>query len=104
MSQFHKSLASFGSTACGYDSDPDAGVPRLACEAFIIKTGEAVSRVPREMRDAFPDVPWQSLADMGNFLTHQYDVTDYDLVRETLVYDLPDVHQQIRRAPGRTMT
>jgi uncharacterized protein with HEPN domain len=82
-----------------YDSDPDE-IPRLACEALIIKVGDAATRIPAELRDQHPEIPWTLMSDMRNHLTHAYDVTDYEIVWDTLQHDFPDVHRRLRAMLG----
>lgn len=82
-----------------YDGDAD-GVPRLACEALIIKVGDAATRVCLELRDQHPEIPWTLMSDMRNQLTHAYDVTDYEIVWDTLESDFPDVHPRLRSMLG----
>ncbi len=83
-----------------YDGDPDDEVPRLACEALIIKVGDAATRIPLELRDQHREIPWTLMSDMRNHLTHAYDVTDYEIVWDTLERDLPDVHPRVRAMLG----
>jgi uncharacterized protein with HEPN domain len=82
-----------------FDSDTDE-IPRLACEALIIKVGDAATRIPSELRDQLPEIPWTLMSDMRNQLTHAYDVTNYEIVWDTLVYDFPNVHRRIRAMLG----
>jgi uncharacterized protein with HEPN domain len=77
-----------------YDGDND-DIPRLACEALIIKVGDAATRIPSELRDQHPEIPWTLMSDMRNQLTHAYDVTDYEIVWDTLQHDFPDVHRRL---------
>jgi uncharacterized protein with HEPN domain len=82
-----------------YDSDPDE-IPRLACEALIIKVGDAAARIPAELRDQHPEIPWTLMSDMRNRLTHAYDVTNDEIVWDTLQHDFPDVHRSLRAMLG----
>jgi uncharacterized protein with HEPN domain len=82
-----------------FDSDTD-DVPRLACEALIIKVGDAATRIPPELRDQHPEIPWTLMSDMRNQLTHAYDVTDYEIVWDTLQHDFPGVHRRLRAMLG----
>ena len=82
-----------------YDGDPD-DVARLACEALIIKVGDAATRIPRKLRDQQPDIPWTLMSEMRNQLTHAYVVTDFEIVWDTLEGDFPDVHRALRALLG----
>lgn len=79
--------------ARGHDwfvGDP-SNVPGLAAESLIIKIGENVARVSPETRGAHPDVPWSLIKRMRDRLAHHYEATDYGLVWDTLVVDLPAI-------------
>jgi len=78
-----------------YDGDID-DIPRLACEVLIIKVGDAAARVPSELRDEDPQIPWTLMSDMRNQLTHAYGGTDYEIVWSTLEDDFPGVHRRLR--------
>lgn len=83
-----------------YESDPEDGVPRMACELLAIKAGEAATRIPAEMREEYPDVAWVNLSDLRNFLTHQYDSTDFNVLWDTISNDFPAEHLKIRQILG----
>jgi uncharacterized protein with HEPN domain len=82
-----------------YDGDTD-DIPRLACEALIIKVGDAATRIPDKLGDQHPEIPWTLMSDMRNHLTHAYDATDYDVVWDTLEHDFADVHRKLRAMLG----
>lgn len=42
--------------------------------------GEAVKRLPRTVRDAEPQVPWQQIAGLRDRLIHGYDNIDTEIV------------------------
>ncbi len=45
---------------------------RNAIERSIEIIYEATRRIPVSEKSRFPDVPWQDIADIGNYLRHQY--------------------------------
>ena len=51
--------------------------------------GEAARRLSPEVRNQFPEIPWQLLAAMRNILIHDYDDVDLDIVWDTTQHDLP---------------
>src|SRR5438132_4268425 len=69
---------------------------QLALVQLIEIMGEAASRIPDDVRQAHPTVPWQSAADMRNKLIHGYDVIEYEIVFDTVRDDLPILVQQLR--------
>ena len=44
-----------------------------ALERFIEILGEAVKRLPLEMRERYPDVPWKDIAGTRDHLSHGYE-------------------------------
>ena len=51
--------------------------------------GEAAGRLTEETKESFPDLPWQDMTDMRNFLIHQYGDVDPQVVWDTVKLDLP---------------
>ena len=52
---------------------------------------EAVRAIDDDFKSAHPDVPWQSIVGMCNFIVHEYDGIDYDIVWNVISQDLPDM-------------
>jgi uncharacterized protein with HEPN domain len=50
---------------------------------------EASRRLPDELRDRHPQLPWRSIRDVGNFFRHQYDNVAASYVWETASVHLP---------------
>lgn len=53
--------------------------------------GEAVGKLPEQLKDRFPDVPWQDIKDFRNLLTHEYFGVDLQIVWNTIQSDLPQL-------------
>jgi uncharacterized protein with HEPN domain len=51
--------------------------------------GEAASRLPEEVRNLAPDIPWQKMIGMRNILVHGYFAIDQDVVWDTVQRDVP---------------
>ncbi|MHB9132703.1 MAG: HepT-like ribonuclease domain-containing protein [Armatimonadota bacterium] len=50
--------------------------------------GEAATRLSQEFRDAHPEVPWNRIRTMRNFLSHVYDKVNIEIVLATTEDDL----------------
>lgn len=65
---------------------------RNAIERSIEIISEASRRIPEAEKSKHPDVPWKDIADIGNYLRHQYhDLNEkilWDVTREGYLDDL----------------
>lgn len=76
-----------------FAADPRTQKAVLADFAII---GEAVRHLPDELCDAHPDIPWQDMRDMRNFVVHVYFSVEPGVVWDTIKTDLPDLAQALR--------
>lgn len=51
--------------------------------------GEAVKRLPMDVREANPDVPWQDIAGLRDILIHEYEGVDFAIVWDVAVNEIP---------------
>ena len=58
--------------------------------------GESVRSLPRETREAMPDVPWASIAGLRNIVVHEYFRVNADLILEIVNHGLVDLASAIR--------
>ncbi|MCD5406678.1 MAG: DUF86 domain-containing protein [Desulfotomaculum sp.] len=60
--------------------------------------GEAVKRIPEEMKQKYTSVAWREAAGFRDVLIHNYFGIDLETVWDTLKHNIPDFKEQIREA------
>lgn len=53
--------------------------------------GEAARKIPAHVKEKYPNVPWQKMIGLRNFVVHEYHKVDYRLLWNTAVQELPKV-------------
>lgn len=61
----------------------------LAFERVLEVLGEATKRLPLELRERYPAVPWKLVAGMRDRVSHGYDAIDYQTLWDAVQLDLP---------------
>jgi len=57
--------------------------------------GEAVGKLPDELKMSSPDVAWQDIKDFRNLLAHEYFGVDLEIVWQVVQTDLPALIRQV---------
>jgi len=68
-----------------------------ALERFIEIMGEGVKRLPLELRNRHPAVPWKEIAGTRDHLSHGYDDVDYQVLWDAVQKDVPTLLATIDR-------
>lgn len=58
--------------------------------------GEAVGKLPDELKLKRPDVEWQDIKDFRNMLIHEYFGVDFEIVWKIIREDLPVLMNAVR--------
>lgn len=70
-------------------------VSSAAFERFLEIISEASRHIPAELRESRSDVPWRSIADLGNWLRHVYDRVDGHLLWAIYTDDLDQLDDAV---------
>ncbi|MCD6282018.1 DUF86 domain-containing protein [bacterium] len=97
MLDFAREAARFAEGKTRKDIENDR-LLNLALVHLIELVGEAANRVPREVRESLPGIPWARIVGMRNRLIHGYDFVDYDILWQTVVEDLPALISALEEA------
>ncbi len=68
-----------------------------AVERKLLVISEAAVRLGRIAEETFPDLPWRNIRGIGNWLRHQYDGVELEVVWKTVVDELPPLKSAILR-------
>jgi uncharacterized protein with HEPN domain len=59
--------------------------------------GEAISNIPDEIKESFPDIEWRLIKDFRNFLVHEYFGIDSEIVWDAVTKELPLLKSKFSR-------
>lgn len=72
------------------DLDSDEKL-QLALTRLVELIGEAATRVPSEIREKYPSIPWTKIINTRHRLIHGYDAVDHDILWDTITLSLPEL-------------
>ena len=68
---------------------------RFACVKQIEIIGEAANYISEETKAKFSDVEWSSIIGMRHILVHEYFGTDFELIWQVIINDLPALKEKV---------
>jgi uncharacterized protein with HEPN domain len=57
--------------------------------------GEAAKRLPDDLRQRYPDIPWKGMSGMRDRIIHGYDNVDLQIVWDVVKRDIPQIKPKI---------
>lgn len=72
----------------------DGGMVIILCLEII---GEAVKNVPLEIKNTYPKLEWKQAAGMRDILVHSYWRTNFSIITDTVLQDLPPFLEGIKQ-------
>ncbi|MFG3816943.1 HepT-like ribonuclease domain-containing protein [Limnothrix redekei] len=51
--------------------------------------GEATKRLSMEFRTNHPEIPWKAMAGLRDFVVHEYDVINLEIIQDVVNFELP---------------
>ncbi|HEX6987723.1 MAG TPA: DUF86 domain-containing protein [Planctomycetaceae bacterium] len=77
-----------------FDGDP---VLQRALVRSLEIIGEAATKLPTEVKNRSPDVPWKLIVGMRNRLIHGYFLIDYDVVWDVVQNEVPALRTKVEQ-------
>lgn len=62
----------------------------------LYNIGEHTYQLSKELKDAYPDVPWSQISGIRHRLVHQYDDTNWDIVSYVVFNELRPFANQLK--------
>ncbi|MHA1370654.1 MAG: HepT-like ribonuclease domain-containing protein [Promethearchaeota archaeon] len=59
--------------------------------------GEAVKKIPPEIKDKYPEIPWKYIAGMRDKLIHEYHGVDLEIVWEVIEREIPPIKPKFKK-------
>ncbi|WP_423792286.1 DUF86 domain-containing protein [Methanocaldococcus indicus] len=83
------------------DMDYEEFINNKAIKYAVIRCleviGEAVKKIPKDISEKYPHIPFRELARMRDKLIHQYFGVDYLVVWETAKYEIPEIKREFEK-------
>jgi len=57
--------------------------------------GEASRKIPKQVHDGYPDIPWKRIMGLRHFIAHQYDEVREIALWNTIRNDLDDLKKKL---------
>ncbi len=78
-------------------SDP---VRLRAFERVMELVGECAKRVPADLREKYPGVPWRQVTGMRDVISHAYEDLAYEILWSAVEKDFPQLKAEVQRMLG----
>ncbi len=59
--------------------------------------GEAVKKLPQDLRSRHPDVSWREIAGLRDFIAHAYFALDLNIIWDAVTSDVPEPRDAVKR-------
>ncbi len=59
--------------------------------------GEAIKKIPKHIREAYPEIPWQEIGGMRDKLIHEYFGVDMEIIWDTIQEDLSPLKETVTK-------
>jgi len=97
MQEYAREVVAFSAGRTAADVATDQ-MFRRALERSMEIIGEAANRVPREVQDRFPQIPWAAIIGMRNLLAHGYDSIDPRKLWQAATVSVPELLKHLDEA------
>lgn len=76
-------------------TDPENDDQRRIARSLIVDLSTAADRLPQTYRDFHPEVDWRGIRAARNFIAHDYDGTDEDVLWRAISIEFPKIAKSL---------
>ncbi len=69
--------------------DPEGDDQRRIARSLVIDLSAAADRLPESFREAHPEIDWRGIRAVRNFVAHDYDGTDVEILWQAIAVEFP---------------
>ncbi len=79
--------------ARGHDRfvDPADDDQRRIARSLVVDLSAAADRLPESFRDSHPEIDWRGIRAVRNFIAHDYDGTDVEVLWQAVAVQFPAI-------------
>lgn len=59
--------------------------------------GEAVKRIPPDLRNRYPEIAWREAAGLRDFISHAYFSLDLEIIWDAIQNDIPGLLEAVKK-------
>lgn len=87
----------------GHDvfTDPDDDDQRRIARSLVVDLSAAAGRLPESFRQSHPKVDWRGIRAARNFIAHDYDGTDEEILWRAIAVEFPAIASALLPGEGR---
>jgi uncharacterized protein with HEPN domain len=72
-------------------TDPDDDDQRRIARSLLVDLSAAADRLPESFRKRHPEVDWRGIRAVRNFIAHDYDGTDEEVLWQAIAVQVPAI-------------
>ena len=58
--------------------------------------GEATKRLPKDIKEKYPSIPWEEMYLLRNRISHEYFGIDYEIIWDIVINHLPENYKDVQ--------
>lgn len=95
IARFAKSAARVAARGHAVFVDPDDDDQRRIARSIVVDLSAAADRLPATFRTSHPAIDWTGIRAVRNFIAHDYDGTDEEILWQAIAVRLPEIVKEL---------